>query len=351
MARSKPLVLASAGYAGADDEMPHDARVTLDSIGDAVLSTDLAGNVTYLNPVAERMTGWTESEAVGRPLQEVLRIIDADSREPVLNPLAMAMRCNTNAGVSENCLLVGRDGRESAIEDTAAPIHDHNGKVTGAVIVFHDVGVARALSLRMSHLAQHDVLTGLPNRMLLADRLERAIAAAHRHGGSLAVLFLDLDHFKRINDRLGHAAGDEVLQSVARRLVASVRRTDTVSRHGGDEFVVLLSEVACAEDAAFSADNLLAAIAVPQFIEGRNLRVTASAGISVYPFDGLDAAMLLKKADFALLDAKARRLAWPPLGMIAAKVSRAAANVSQVKQTPDDDPSPDYPSETVRRTL
>ncbi len=283
MARSRPLVLASPGHSSTDEVLPHDPQVTLDSIGDAVLSTDLAGNITYLNPVAERMTGWSESEAVGRPLQEVMRIIDADSRKPVPNPLGVAMRCDTNASVSENALLIGRDGRESAIEDTAAPIHDRNGKVTGAVIVFHDVGAARALSLRMSHLAQHDVLTGLPNRMLLADRLDRAIAAARRRGSSLAVLFLDLDHFKRINDRLGHAAGDQVLQSVARRLVASVRRSDTVSRHGGDEFVVLLSELACAEDAALSADNLLAAIAAPQGIDGRNLRVTASVGISVYP--------------------------------------------------------------------
>lgn len=350
MARSRPLVRANPGQAGADEDVLHDAQVTLDSIGDAVLSTDLAGNITYLNPVAERMTGWSESEAVGKPLQEVMRIIDADSRKPGRNPLATAMRLDTNASVSENSLLIGRDGRESAIEDTAAPIHDRQGRVTGAVIVFHDVGAARALSLQMSHLAQHDVLTGLPNRMLLADRLDRAIAAAGRHGSSLAVLFLDLDHFKRINDRLGHAAGDEVLQSVARRLLASVRRSDTVSRHGGDEFVVLLSEVACAEDAAITAGNLLAAIAAPQRIEGRNLLVTASVGISVYPADGLDATALLKRADLALLQAKAQRLAWPPFAVIAATVSRAATNASRVEQTPGDDPSPGISSDNVWRT-
>ena len=350
MARSRPLVPASPGHASADEGVPHDAQVTLDSIGDAVLSTDLAGNITYLNPVAERMTGWSESEAVGRPLQEVMRIIDADSREPARDPLAMAMHGDANASVTDNCLLIARDGREAAIEDTAAPIHDRNGKVTGAVIVFHDVGVARALSLRMSHLAQHDVLTGLPNRMLLADRIDRAIAVARRHGTSLAVLFLDLDHFKRINDRLGHAAGDEVLQSVARRLVAAVRRSDTVSRHGGDEFVVLLSEVSCAEDATRSADNLLAAIAVRQCIEGRNLRVTASVGVSVYPSDGLDAAALLRKADSALLRAKTRRFAWPPLARIAATVSHMATNASRARQAPDDQQSPETQSHNVRRT-
>src|SRR4029077_1383857 len=150
------------------------------------------------------------------------------------------------------CVLIRRDGYESAIEDTAAPIHDRRGQVTGAVIVFHDVGVARAMSLKMSYLAQHDFLTELPNRMLLNDRLTQAIALAQRHHKSLAVLFLDVDHFKHINDSLGHAIGDELLKSIAQRLVTCVRSSDTVSRHGGDEFVVLLSEVAQPKDAAFT---------------------------------------------------------------------------------------------------
>ncbi len=282
------------------------AELTLDSIGDAVVSTDVAGNITYLNPVAERMTGWSRSEASGRPLQDVVRIIDADSREPAQDPLAMAMQQDATVGLSANCLLIRRDGRESAIEDTASPIHDRHGRVTGAVIVFHDVGIARAMSLRMSHLAQHDALTGLPNRLLLNDRLDRAIEAARRHGRSLAVLFMDVDRFKCINDSLGHVAGDQILQSVARRLVASVRGSDTVSRQGGDEFVVLLSEVACPEDAAFSAEKLLAALSVPHRIGKHELQVTASVGIAIFPGDGTEPAALLKKADLALLRAKAR---------------------------------------------
>jgi diguanylate cyclase (GGDEF)-like protein len=240
-----------------------------------------------------------------------MRIIEADSREPARNPLALAVQRDTNVGVGENCLLISRDGHESAIEDTASPIHDRHGKVTGAVIVFHDVGAARALSLRMSHLAQHDVLTGLPNRMLLTDRLDRAIAAACRHGSKLAVLFMDLDRFKRINDRLGHAVGDEILMSVASRLVAGVRKADTVSRLGGDEFVVLLAEVTCADDAACAANALSAKIAAPHRIEGRDLRVTASVGAAVYPADGTNAESLMKEADFALLSAKACRRARP----------------------------------------
>ena len=282
------------------------AQVTLNSIGDAVISTDVAGRVTYLNVVAESMTGWWRQEACGRPLQEVLRIIDGDSREPALNPLAMAILYNKIVGLGANSVLIRRDGYESAIEDTAAPIYDRRGQVTGAVIVFHDVAVARAMSLRMSYLAQHDFLTELPNRMLLNDRLTQAIASAHRHRKSLAVLFLDVDHFKHINDSLGHAIGDQVLQSIAQRLVACVRRSDTVSRQGGDEFVILLSEVARAEDAAFTADKILAAVNRPHLIDHQELHVTVSIGIGVYPDDGADAETLLKSADMALFQAKAQ---------------------------------------------
>jgi diguanylate cyclase (GGDEF)-like protein/PAS domain S-box-containing protein len=282
------------------------AQVTLASIGDAVISTDVAGNITYLNPVAESMTGWLRQEASGRPLPEVLRLIDGDSREPALNPLAMAILHNKTVGLSANCVLIRRDGYESAIEDTAAPIRDRRGQVIGAVIVFHDVSVAREMSLRMSYLAQHDFLTELPNRMLLNDRLTQAIASAQRHRTSLAVLFADVDHFKRINDSLGHAIGDQLLQSIARRLVACVRSTDTVSRYGGDEFVVLLSEVAHAEDAALSADKILVALHTPHRIEHHDLHVTVSVGVGVYPDDGTDAETLLKNADTALFNAKAQ---------------------------------------------
>jgi diguanylate cyclase (GGDEF)-like protein/PAS domain S-box-containing protein len=287
------------------------AQVILDSIGDAVVSTDVAGNITYLNPVAERMTGWSRSEASGKPLQQVVCIIDSFSREPVRDPLAMAMLQDDTFGLGDGCLLVRRDGEESAIEDTAAPIHDSGGQVTGAVIVFHGVGAARAMSDRMSHLAQHDPLTGLPNRLLLHDRLSRAIASARRRASALAVLYLDVDRFKRVNDCLGHAAGDELLRSIADRLTVRVRDSDTVCRYGGDEFVVLLPEVACSEDADFSADQLLAAIAMPHRVGDQDLHVTASVGVSVYPADGTDAGTLLRKADLALLRAKPDRSASP----------------------------------------
>ncbi len=280
------------------------AEVTLNSIGDAVLSTDIAGNITYLNVVAEKMTGWARKNASGRPLSEVFKIIDGATREPSPNPMEMAVRDNKTVGLTANCILIRRDGVESAIEDSAAPIHDRTGKVTGAVIVFHDVSASRAMRQQMSHLAQHDFLTDLPNRMLLMDRLTESISLAKRHGERLAVLFLDLDRFKNVNDSLGHVIGDQVLQSVAARMASCVRRSDTVCRMGGDEFVVLLSELDHGQDAAISAMKLLATLGSPHLIATHDLHVPASIGISIYPEDGQDAETLIHNADIAMYHAK-----------------------------------------------
>jgi diguanylate cyclase (GGDEF)-like protein/PAS domain S-box-containing protein len=280
------------------------AEVTLNSIGDAVISTDVSGLVIYLNGMAESMTGWSRDQAAGHTLEEVFHIIDATTREPVKNPMALAIQGNKTFSLTPNCVLIRRDGVEAAIEDSAAPIHDRQGKVAGAVMVFHDVTKTRAMSARMAYLAQHDSLTDLPNRILLKDRLIHAMALAHRHQQKMAVLYLDLDRFKNINDSLGHAMGDLLLQSVAQRLVACVRTSDTVSRHGGDEFVVLLSEATHAQDAGISAQKMLIAVSKSHNIDRHDVSVTASIGIATYPDDGTDAEALMKHADFALLHAK-----------------------------------------------
>ena len=280
------------------------AQVTLNSIGDAVLSIDNSGNVTYLNLVAEKMTGWSREEALGRPLAEVFQIIHGDTRGVARNPLALAIKENKAVGLSADCVLIRRDGMECAIEDSAAPIHDRNGKVAGAVIVFHDVSESRAMRAKMSHLALHDALTDLPNRTLLNDRIAQLIALARRHSNQFAVLFLDVDRFKLINDTLGHTMGDRLLRSVAERLSACVRGTDTVGRLGGDEFVVLLSEIEHARDAVIIADKMRASVAFPYEIMPHDNHVTVSIGISIYPYDGLDAETLFKNADIALYHAK-----------------------------------------------
>src|SRR5205085_1878975 len=229
------------------------AEVTLNSIGDAVLCTDVAGRVTYMNTVAEVMTGWTRVEAAGRPIDAVFNIIDATTRAPFPNPMAPALRQNKTVLLTDNCVLVRRDGYESAIEDSAAPIHDRGGRISGAVIVFRDVSAARRMSVQLSHLAQHDYLTDLPNRMLVRDRLQQAIAVGRRRSRQIAVLFLDLDRFKHVNDSLGHLVGDQLLKEVALRLTAAVRESDTVGRQGGDEFVVVLSDLESAESAGVTA--------------------------------------------------------------------------------------------------
>jgi diguanylate cyclase (GGDEF)-like protein/PAS domain S-box-containing protein len=303
-----PKVLRSMIERAANTEALFDekerAQVTLNSIGDAVMSTDFSGRVTFLNVVAERSIGWSREDAAGRPLEEIFQLIDGVTRERVCDPMKRAIRENKTVGLTPNCILVRRDGFEAAIEDSAAPIHDRHGQVTGAVMVFHDVSAARELSLRMSHLAQHDSLTDLPNRVLLNDRLSQAMAIAQRGKTRLGLLYLDVDRFKTINDSLGHAIGDRLLQSVAQRLPACVRHADTVSRQGGDEFVILLSQLAQAQDAAVIAEKILASLSAPYEIEQHTLYVTVSIGVVTFPDDGLDAESLLKNADFAMYQAK-----------------------------------------------
>jgi len=280
------------------------AQVTLNSIGDAVVCTDLAGHVSFLNSVAEGMTGWSRKEAAGRPVGEVLRVLNDTTREAIPIPVEQAVVRDKTMNLPSNCKLVRRDGKETPIEDSVSPIHDRRGQAAGAVIVFRDVTAAQAMTRQMTYSAQHDFLTGLPNRMLLNDRVSQAIAASVRNHGRMAVLFLDLDGFKHINDSLGHPIGDRLLQSVAGRLKECLRGSDTVSRLGGDEFVVLLSEVQRAEDAALKAQRIIQAIAAPHSIDDHDLYVTASIGISVYPDDGMDGPTLVKNADTAMYHAK-----------------------------------------------
>ena len=280
------------------------AQVTLDSIGDAVLVTDLAGNVTYMNVEAESLTGWSREEAAGQPLRTVFQIIDGASRAAAPNPALRAIAEDSTVGLAIGCVLLRRDGTEVGIEDSAAPIHDRDGVVTGAVIVFHDVARSRLMAERMAHLARHDHLTGLANTVLLAERLDQVVRLARRHRKQAALLFIDLNGFKEVNDLHGHDLGDQVLKAVARRLEGCVRDSDTVCRRGGDEFVILLAEIECRRDAAQVAEKVLAAISAQHVTKGHAVRVSASIGIGLYPDDGNDFATLMRRADVAMYQAK-----------------------------------------------
>lgn len=296
-----------AAWRAADEalfEEKERARVTLGSIGDAVLVTDIQGQVTYLNEVAEDLTAWPASKALGQPLPVVFNITTKDSGERARNPALQAMAENTTVGLAANCVLHRLDGSEVGIEDSAAPVHDRHGEVTGAVIVFRDVNQSLKMTKKMAWLAGHDSLTGLASRTLFEERCRQVLSLASRNTRQAAMLFVDLDNFKQINDVFGHSVGDHVLQKVARYLLSGVRETDTVCRHGGDEFVILLADIANPAAAEQAANKLLTLFIDPLVVDGNKVNVAMSVGISMYPDDGKDMHSLIEHADTAMYQAK-----------------------------------------------
>ncbi|GGY74724.1 diguanylate cyclase domain-containing protein [Marinobacter zhanjiangensis] len=280
------------------------AQVTLNSIGDAVLSTDNGGLVSYMNTVAETLTGFSRQEAIGRPLSEVFHVVDATTHKPTSDPAKRAIQSDSIVELEANALLIAKDGVELAIEDSAAPIHNRQGVVVGAVIVFHDARYSRENTSRMAYLAQHDALTGLHNRNAFYERFEQSLALARRHQKRMGLLFIDLDNFKGINDILGHESGDTILKALAGKLEASVRSTDTVCRYGGDEFLVLLSEISQPDHAVAVADKIRETVAAPMVIDGHEVALQLSIGVSIYPDNGQTVDELLKKADRSMYRVK-----------------------------------------------
>lgn len=280
------------------------ADIALNSISDAVLCTDLHGNIDYLNIAAEKITGWTREAAYGKPVQQVLQLMDGRSRIASCDPVTQVLNTDQAVALTGHTVLITRDGSEVSIEESSSPIHNAQGQLTGVVVVFHDISTSQAMAMKMAHLAQHDYLTNLPNRVLLNDRIAHAIEAAKRNDTQIALLFLDLDNFKLINDSLGHGVGDQLLQQVTVSLNACVRASDTVSRTGGDEFVILLADSKHGEDAALTAEKIIALFTLPHRLAEHQLHVSTSIGISVYPSDGMDAETLIKNADTAMYCAK-----------------------------------------------
>jgi diguanylate cyclase (GGDEF)-like protein/PAS domain S-box-containing protein len=280
------------------------AKVVLNAIGDAVFGTDVAGRLTYMNKVAQRLLGPEGVSKIGAEFGKTCRIYNSHTKEYLSDLVEYVRRPGSGTEVTRGSVLITPDGAEVPIEHSICPLYNSGGDLTGAVIVLRDLSESRAMTEKMSYLAHHDFLTDLPNRVLLNDRLSQSIGLAERNNRRLAILFMDLDGFKLINDSLGHSIGDELLKEVARRLMVCVRRSDTVSRQGGDEFVVLLSEVANAQDAAVTAEKMRVALAAPYFISSHQLHLRCSIGISVYPDDGRDVETLIKSADMAMYHAK-----------------------------------------------
>ncbi len=281
------------------------AEVTLSSIGDGVIATDARGVVTFLNRTAETLTGWTLGEAKGRKLEEIFHIVSEVTRQRETNPLRRVIEERVVVGLANHNLLISRTGMEYIIEDTAAPILSPTGVLLGCVLVFYDNSERHRMEQHAHWLAGHDVLTGLPNRALLADRMNQAIAVVRRNERKLAVGFLDLDHFKQINDAYGHEIGDNILIEVARRIESSLRVEDTVARIGGDEFILLLNSINGETEVRQILDRLLENLSQPIVVERQTFEVPASIGVVVGGGARIpDADILLRQADQAMYQAK-----------------------------------------------
>ncbi|HEY3731282.1 MAG TPA: EAL domain-containing protein [Steroidobacteraceae bacterium] len=280
------------------------AQVTLQSIGEAVITTDRDGRIDYMNPVAEQLSGWRNAEARGEKLGTVLRLLDQVTHRELENPLVRCLREGQLVHFAEHSVLQNRLGKEIEIEDSVAPIRDRNADIVGAVVVFRDVTKERRLKRALSYQASHDALTGLINRREFDNRLAQSLQGAREGQGPHALLYVDLDQFKVVNDTCGHSAGDRLLRDVTGLLQAHVRTADTIARLGGDEFGILVQHCT-AEQAARMAENIRQAILDYRFIwERTTSSIGASIGVVEITQATESVASLLSAADIACYAAK-----------------------------------------------
>ncbi|ADJ28015.1 EAL domain-containing protein [Nitrosococcus watsonii] len=279
-------------------------QTTLHSIGDGVITTDAGGIVEYLNPVAEKLTGWSYNEARGLPLATVFQIIDEQTREPIADPVTQQLEKTPTTRVTTHKIVISRNGQEYAIQDSAAPISSRKGEILGMVLVFSDITKTRRREQQITHQATHDALTGLINRWEFEHRLERVLATLKAESTEYALCYFDLDRFKIINDTCGHTAGDELLRQVSEVLEGQIRKRDTLARLGGDEFGVLLEHCSL-QQAQRVATAIHKAIEDFQFTwEGKSFRIGVSIGLVPITKASMGIAAVLKAADTACYAAK-----------------------------------------------
>ena len=281
------------------------AQVTLQSIGDGVITTDAEGCIDYINPVAQDLTGWDVRGARGKPINEIMTIINEHTRASVDHPVMRCLQDGRVTTLAANSVLINQDGVEIPIQDSAAPIRDRMRNIIGAVMVFHDIGKESQLVRQLSYQASHDALTGLINRQEFENRLVSVIADSkqnptHTH----ALLYIDLDQFKVVNDTFGHTAGDELLRQVMEVIQGSIRSADTLARLGGDEFGILLER--CPEDRALEiAEAIRATIEKNRFAwQDTFTNVRCSIGMYMVTHESPDAASVMSSADVACYSAK-----------------------------------------------
>ncbi|XDD52145.1 diguanylate cyclase [Leptospira sp. WS92.C1] len=287
-------------------ENRHLLLTTLESIGDCVITTDSKGIVTFMNRMSELLTGWTMREAVGNNIQDIIRIVSDSTRDLITDPISMILRQNEPLYFVNDVQLLDREQKEVPIECTASLIHSDDGKMLGAVLVFRDITERKITEECIRYLAYHDPLTGLPNRALLFERFKQNIDLARpkRINHNMAFLFLDLDDFKQVNDRMGHEAGDFLLKEFSERMKASVREDDIVVRLAGDEFIIILNDLANPDDVELVVKKLLDVVRKPFLIRGQEIIISVSIGISIYPTNGNDLDELIRFADTAMYRSK-----------------------------------------------
>ncbi|WP_008318354.1 EAL domain-containing protein [Leptolyngbya sp. PCC 6406] len=279
----------------------------LNSISEGVAASDPRGLIKFMNPVAETLTGWSQAEAIGRSPVEVFHFLDEVTRNLIDNPLLKSLHENHTVYLPENALLLTKHGDEIPVADSAAPIYNDRGRLEGAVMVVRDSTEQRRMEAQLEHNALHDPLTQLPNRALFLNRLQQAVDRAQRSPEfGFALMLLDLDRFKSINDTLGHLVGDQLLMAIAPRLQTQLRSIDTVARFGGDEFAVLLEDITDVAFVCRTAKRILSELRPPFLIGHHELLITASIGIvlSSIPYEQI--TDLLRDADIAMYRAKAR---------------------------------------------
>ncbi len=277
-------------------------QITLEALSEGVVITGADATIKYLNPAAERLCGWSNEDSIGNSIENLFPMLEEHTGEK--SSCALITCLQTVNRVEKNILLHTRHGQDQIIEEIATPLKNRAGKVSGAVTVMRDVTEARKHRQELVFQANHDLLTQLPTRALLMDRLKHSISRAQRACHLVALLFMDLDRFKNVNDSLGHAAGDALLNLVAQRLTKGVRDEDTVARLGGDEFVVLVEEIQQPNAVAITARKLIDLLGTPFLVENHAISVTASIGITLFPKDGDNPETLLKNADTAMYRAK-----------------------------------------------
>lgn len=279
----------------------------LNSISDAVTASDRNGTIKFMNPVAETLTGWPQTEALQSSLEEVFEFIDELTATPIENPMLRALASGQTETLPDNTLLRTRTGTTTPVDDSASPIFDRLGNLKGAVMVFRDITEQKQNREQLEYSALHDALTGLPNRALFLDRLQQAVDRSRRSPSfGFTVMLLDLDRFKVINDTLGHFLGDQILMALAPRFTAHLRAMDTVARFGGDEFAILLEDVQDAAIACRTAERILEELEKPFRVNAHELLVTASIGIVLSSIPYSQTSDLLKDADIAMYRAKSR---------------------------------------------